>query len=438
MFSNTTIEPNIKHFHPFGCPIYVLQAPLQTGAPFPKWNKRSRVGIFLCHSPHHATSVPLILSTQTGLVSPQFHCVFDDQFKTVKNEPNDTSVWQKKAHFRKHASDKTNVLLISTPTNSQAPIPRLPPYASEIPAALLQLPDPSVPQTNDEPDQVAPPKATEATQAARDLPQAVLTAPEPPAAPSPTYSINIAPTGTTHTGRQVRTPSRFGYAAYLAKTALAGIADLHPLACLQIISADIQQPEGYPDTMPLEVALAQPDCDKFIGAMEKELKQHSELKHWCIIHKSQVTRNAKPIPMVWTLHRKRDPAGRILKWKARLCAGGHRQVYGDTYWSTFTPVMSWTTVRCIFVLALLLGWHMQSIDFIMAYTQAKVKTDIYVTLPKGTTIPNVDPSKHLLQLRQSLYGLKEILHADNNGTDRKQMWNFRAVVGCLNYLQAMT
>ena len=113
LFSNTTIEPNIKHFHPFRCPVYILQAPLQTGAPFPKWNKQSRVGIFLCHSPHHATSVPFILSTQTGLVSPQFHCVFDDQFKTVKNEPNDTSVWQKKAYFCKHISDKTNNLLIS-------------------------------------------------------------------------------------------------------------------------------------------------------------------------------------------------------------------------------------------------------------------------------------------------------------------------------------
>ena len=132
--------------------------------------------------------------------------------------------------------------------------------------------------------------------------------------------------------------------------------------------------------------------------MEKELKQHSELKHWHIVHKSQVPQNAKPIPMVWTLRRKRDPAGGILKWKACLCTGGHHQVYGDTCWSTFAPVVSWTTIRCIFVLALLLGWHMQSIDFIMACTQAKVKTDIYMTLPKGTTILNVDPSKHLLQL----------------------------------------
>ena len=208
------------------------------------------MGIFVCHSPHHAASVPLILSTQTGLVSPQFHCVFDDWFETVKNEPNDTSLWEHKAHFHKHALDKTNNLLISTPTNAQAPTPRLPPYASEIPAALLQLPDLSVPQANEEPDQVMIPEAPEAAQTAAELPQAAPAAPEPPGAPPPTYPINIAPTGTTCTGRQVQTPSRFGYAAYLAKTALAGIADLHPLACLQMVSADTQQPEGYPDAIP--------------------------------------------------------------------------------------------------------------------------------------------------------------------------------------------
>ena len=65
-FAGTSVQPNLKHFHPFGCPVYVLQAPLQTRNPFPKWGERSRIGIFLCHSPNHASSVPLILSTQTG------------------------------------------------------------------------------------------------------------------------------------------------------------------------------------------------------------------------------------------------------------------------------------------------------------------------------------------------------------------------------------
>ena len=108
-----------------------------------------------------------------------------------------------------------------------------------------------------------------------------------------------------------------------------------------------------------------------------------------------------------TLWCKRDPAGEILKWKAHLCAGGHRQVFGDTYWTTFAPVVSWTTVRCIFVMALLLGWQMRSIDFVMAYTQADMKTDIFMQLPAGTTINGVDPNKHLLKLQKNLCGLKD-------------------------------
>ena len=32
----------------------------------------------------------------------------------------------------------------------------------------------------------------------------------------------------------------------------------------------------------------------------------------------------------------------------------------------------------------------------------------------------------------------KILHTDEDGANRKHAWNYRAVVGCLNYLQAMT
>jgi len=98
-FSQTNVQPNLKHFHPFGCPVYVLEGPLQTNAPFPKWNERSRVGIFLCHSPHHASSVPLVLNIKTGLVSPQFHVVFDDNFETITHNKYYPSLWQYKAQF---------------------------------------------------------------------------------------------------------------------------------------------------------------------------------------------------------------------------------------------------------------------------------------------------------------------------------------------------
>ena len=231
---------------------------------------------------------------------------------------------------------------------------------------------------------------------------------EPPANQSP---VVIAPMGYTRTSCQVHRPARFVYAAYhckhLAQTVIQSIFDFHPFSSLQAFASTIAQPDGYPDAMPVNVALQQPDCDKFIHAMARELEQHTELKHWNIIHKSQVPKITKPIPIVWTLRRKRDPAGQILKWKARLCTRGHRQVFGDTYWTTFAPVVSWTTVRCVFIMALLLEWHMTSIDFVRAYTQADVETDIFMQLPAGTTIQGMDPNKHLLKLQKTLYGLKD-------------------------------
>jgi hypothetical protein len=74
----------LRDFHPFGCPVFVLEASLQNGHKIPKWKPRSRMAIYLGNSPDHATSVPLVLNTSTGLVSPQYHMVFDDSFTTTK------------------------------------------------------------------------------------------------------------------------------------------------------------------------------------------------------------------------------------------------------------------------------------------------------------------------------------------------------------------
>ena len=420
-FAGTSVQPNLKHFHPFGCPVYVLQAPLQTRNPFPKWGERSRIGIFLCHSPHHASSVPLILSTQTGLVSPQFHCVFDDDFDTVKKGQADTSIWKIKAHLQEAKEQvlekSTRSALVSAPTNQ--PTPSLPSYGRDIPQTLQDLSHllPDIPAASHKPEE---PSITPDEEPTSIPPVTALDAQDPVQVPvvhpqqdahSSDAPVVIAPSGYTRTGRQVQRPARFAYAAYhcrhLAQTGIQSVCDFHPFAGLRAFASTIAQPNGYPDAMPLNVAMQQPNREKFITAMAWELGQHTELKHWKVIHKSQVPKNAKPIPMVWTLRCKRDPAGEILKWKARLCAGGHRQVFGDTYWTTFAPVVSWTTVRCVFIMALLMGWHMRSIDFVMAYTQANVKTDIFMQLPAGTTIKGVDPTKHLLKLQKNLYGLKD-------------------------------
>jgi hypothetical protein len=56
---------------------------LQDGFKIPRWEPRSRRGIFVGISPLHASNVGLILNPNTNRLSPQFHCVYDDYFETV-------------------------------------------------------------------------------------------------------------------------------------------------------------------------------------------------------------------------------------------------------------------------------------------------------------------------------------------------------------------
>ena len=75
----------VKSFHTLSSPIYVLNARLQNygGAGSPKWKPRSRIGVYIGHSPFHAGSVALVWNPTTGRGSPQYHVVFDNDFSTV-------------------------------------------------------------------------------------------------------------------------------------------------------------------------------------------------------------------------------------------------------------------------------------------------------------------------------------------------------------------
>ena len=114
------------------------------------------------------------------------------------------------------------------------------------------------------------------------------------------------------------------------------------------------------------------------------------------------------------MKRKRNPIGDITKWKARLCAGGRWSIESVDYWSTYSPVVSWSTVRLIIVFATINNWHMRSINFIMAYPQAPINTDIFMKPPKvppNFCIPDLpsftDLFAKVYKILRSIYGLKD-------------------------------
>ena len=99
---NPDYTHDLTDSHVWGCPVYVLSAPLQGDIKTPRWDMRSRVGVYLGPSPNHATSVPLVLNLATGHVSPQFHVIFDDNFSTLTDlrqpgQPINPETWKELA-----------------------------------------------------------------------------------------------------------------------------------------------------------------------------------------------------------------------------------------------------------------------------------------------------------------------------------------------------
>ena len=80
----------------------------------------------------------------------------------------------------------------------------------------------------------------------------------------------------------------------------------------------------------------------------------------------------KPIMGVWSMKRKRNPVGEIVKYKAHFCVHGGQTKEGVHYTNTFAPVVTWTTIRFLLILSLVHNWHTRQIDFVLAYPQAKV------------------------------------------------------------------
>ena len=115
-----------------------------------------------------------------------------------------------------------------------------------------------------------------------------------------------------------------------------------------------------------------------------------------------------PVNAVWTFKRKRDPLGNITKHKARLNVHGGQTTQGVHYWDTYVPVVQWLTVRIVLILSLLENLNSRSIDFVLAFPQAKIEVDVYMRIPFGYKPPKNRPDGlYILKLRKNFYGLKD-------------------------------
>jgi hypothetical protein len=93
LFTGEQPRQHPDDFRVFGCPVYVLDPALQDGNAVPKWDSRCYQGVYVGHSPHHASNVVLVYNPKTKLVSPQYHIFFDEGFQTAHDNLSPSSTF---------------------------------------------------------------------------------------------------------------------------------------------------------------------------------------------------------------------------------------------------------------------------------------------------------------------------------------------------------
>jgi hypothetical protein len=193
-----------------------------------------------------------------------------------------------------------------------------------------------------------------------------------------------------------------------------------------------------PDVLTQAQMLRAGDSKEFIRHQRDEIDALQGAKVFAYRRRSDLPEGASILNSIWSYRRKRRPDGTLLKYKTRICADGSMQQQGRDYNESYAPVVQWSSVRLCLVLAMMLNLPTEQIDFLQAFCNADIDTDVFIAIPQGWFYSAVtkrleqhdDPrfrdTDHCMQLVKNLYGtknaarnwylhLKEILTSPHHG-----------------------
>ena len=434
-FSSTKGHARVKQFHTFGSPCFILDPKLCQKKSIPKWTPRSRQAVYLGTSPQHAGSVALVLNLKTGYISPQFHIVFDDDFTTTSARITNKLPDNWNELFKNNLELPSEEFQFKIGKQWNEPTDR-----SEGDRKEIRLP-PS------EQTEGATSRQTETHSSLQRERVENNTHHDIPSNPSMAregdddnnyYYVPIQ----TRSGRKIVKPTRFGQATAIAlglltcqcsaflQTSRPGSMETikHELANVSIFKATMNHMDlisrnidnnsinladprllaadiSEKDNLHLGEAMKADDREDFLKAMEKEVHDLNKEDVWEILPMSSLPSSAHIIRLIWSFKRKRNPFGELTKHKARLCVHGGMQREGVDFHNTFAPVVNWSTVRLIIMMAEMAGWESRQIDYVLAFSQAPIDSDVYLHLPAGFHVNGKDENeKYVLKLKKNLYG----------------------------------
>jgi hypothetical protein len=154
----------------------------------------------------------------------------------------------------------------------------------------------------------------------------------------------------------------------------------------------------------LAEAKRRPDWPSWEKAIEEELATLKAAGTWKL---EDAPPGANIIGSKWVLKAKKDAAGNVVRYKARLVAQGFSQIGGVDYDDTYAPVAKLASTRAVIAMANRLGMEMHQIDIKGAYLNGELNANevLYMQHPPGYKAP--DAGTRVLRLVKTLYGLKQ-------------------------------
>ena len=159
--------------------------------------------------------------------------------------------------------------------------------------------------------------------------------------------------------------------------------------------------ELQPEPVSVKEALAGPEAQQWKLAMDEEYAALLHNKTWEVEDRPPGT---NVLPVKWIFKRKRDAAGNIERYKARLVVVGCRQREGLDYNEIYAPVGKHATLRTLLAVTAHRDLELHQLDVANAFLNGELEEDLWMQQPPGFAVGGSDRACHL---RKTLYGLKQ-------------------------------
>src|SRR6202522_752242 len=156
----------------------------------------------------------------------------------------------------------------------------------------------------------------------------------------------------------------------------------------------------------LNEAKSRPDWKLWEKAIEEELETLREAGTWELV---DVPEGVNVVGSKWVFRAKKDAAGNVVRYKARLVAQGFSQVPGVDYFDTYAPVAQLASIRTVLAFAAAEDLETGQIDIKGAYLNGELTDQevIYMKQPPGYAEKGPDGKTLAVRLFKTFYGLKQ-------------------------------